>query len=72
MKMTWQHLVPPLANYLARRGESVADLPWDVEYDVKDSDEGWREEWLALLEEAKIESKLDCVRFIRRVGSRCR
>ena len=54
-----------MANHLAGRGESVADLPWDVEYDVKQSDEGWREEWLALLEEANIESHLDCVRFIR-------
>ena len=26
-----EKLVQPLANHLARRGESVADLPWDVE-----------------------------------------
>ena len=64
-RLSEDNLVQPLANHLAGRGESVADLPWDVEYDVKESDEGWREEWLALLEEAKIESKLDCVRFIR-------
>ena len=64
-RISEEKLVQPLANHLAGRGESVADLPWDVEYDVKESDEGWREEWLALLEEAKIESKLDCVRFIR-------
>ena len=67
-------LVQPLANHLAGRGESVADLPWDVEEDVTGSSEGWREEWLALLAEAKVESKLSqsstaCASF---AGSRCR
>ena len=48
-RLSEEKLVRPMAACLAGRGESVADLPWDVEEDVKGSTEGWRGEWLALL-----------------------